>query len=228
VLAARHPSLKVDHSQMPERYRKPLPPGSATSFANRDVNSRAGSVKLLDMIDFAAWRRGDRSLSDLCRGLSGEELARLTDEVSDSLIRLLKNASDADLSVDPQDAQAENGIGWTASHVIAHVTASSEESASHGLTLARGVEVAQRSRYETPWEDLSTVESCRNRVQESRRMQQAMLAAWPDRPRLDLTWTFNPQRVPPMNAIERVALGLGHCDGHLPQIADALRQAQRR
>ncbi|MEK6222054.1 MAG: DinB family protein, partial [Chloroflexota bacterium] len=61
--------------------------------------------------------------------------------------------------------ESEEYIPWTLPHVIAHFTASSEESAFLAAELARGVKVSpHRSRWETPWEEFTTIEECNHRV----------------------------------------------------------------
>ena len=79
----------------------------------------------------------------------------------------------------------EVGLSWTLGHVVVHTAASSEESAALALVLARGLAVEGRSRYKVPWERALTVAFIRHRIEESRRMRLAMLAAWPDEPHFD-------------------------------------------
>ena len=119
----------------------------------------------------------------------------------------------------------EKDLAWTLGHVIVHWTASSEEAAAHALTLARGVPVKERSRYETPWSSADRVEYLRERIEESRRMQLAMLDAWPDQPHLDVTYTAR-EGARPVNAVARFLGGLSHADAHRQQVTKVLRQAQ--
>ena len=74
--------------------------------------------------------------------------------------------------------------------MIVHTTASSEEAAFIAAELARGVEFHGRSRSEVPWETVTTIEQCRHRLEESRRMRLATLQIWPDEPDLDNTMTL--------------------------------------
>jgi hypothetical protein len=119
---------------------------------------------------------------------------------------------------------AEAKIAWTLGHVIVHTTASSEESAFLAAELARGVEPHGRSRFETPWRTVTTIEQCRRRLEESRRMRLATLDVWPDQPHLDVFYQYAPDR-PSYNAFGRFVLGLRHDDDHLGQIAEIVRQA---
>lgn len=96
------------------------------------------------------------------------------------------------IPVDPQahDSAATNaeemGIAWTLGHIIAHMTAGAEESAALAAELARGVPFHGRSRYEVPWQTVTTMQQCRSRLEESRRMRLASLGMWPERPDLNL------------------------------------------
>lgn len=116
-------------------------------------------------------------------------------------------------------------MAWTLGHVVVHATASSEEAAALAADLARGVEPIGRSRYEVDWQTVHTVAQLRQRFAESRRIRQAYLAAWPDAPHLDVTYTPIPS-LGPMNATSRFMLGLLHDDSHLEQLREIMRQAR--
>lgn len=186
------------------------------------------------MIDFAPVRRKEKALQDLAEGMTRDELARLADEMCDIFVELIAEASDSDVTFVPEDPDAndtfaatadEVNMPWTPGHVIVHWTASSEESAALALTLARGLDVTGRSRYEVPWEQVTAAAFLRERIEESRRMQLAMLNAWPDRPHLDKT--FSPREgARPMNAVARFLAGLSHADAHRDQVRDVLAQAR--
>jgi hypothetical protein len=122
------------------------------------------------------------------------------------------------------DAAVVN-MAWTLGHVIVHATASSEEAAALALTLARGLPVEGRSRYEVPWETVTTAAQVVQRLEESRRMRLAMLDAWPDQPHLDNSYTPIP-RFGPLNPPARFAFGLLHDQSHIDQIRDIVAQAQ--
>jgi len=108
---------------------------------------------------------------------------------------------------------------------VVHATATAEEAGALALTLARGLPVDGRSRYETPWQTVRTIDQLRHRLEESRRMRLAMLAAWPDGPRLDQSVRLS-ERFAPMNAIGLYLFGLMHEDEHLSQVAEIMRQAR--
>lgn len=188
------------------------------------------------MIDFGPLRRREASIQDLSAGLDRGDLARLTDEMCDQQLDSIAHAVDADVVMVPDDPEADDryaarpedvGLSWTLGHVVVHTTASSEESAALALVLARGLAVETRSRYEVPWESAQTVEFIRHRIQESRRMRLAMLAAWPDEPHLDNFYAPYEGR-PPMNAMGRFISGLAHDDAHLEQMRKIMGQARQR
>ncbi|MDQ2803845.1 MAG: DinB family protein, partial [Pseudomonadota bacterium] len=161
------------------------------------------------MLDFGSYRRRERSLPEIAAGLGRDDLRRLTAEMCDLQLELIAGAQDADATFVPDDPkaddrfaadQADSRLAWTLGHVVVHATASSEEAAAHALTLARGLPVLGRSRYEVPWQEARTAGFLRQRIAESRRMRLAMLDAWPDRPHLDSTYQPNPDR-PALNAV---------------------------
>jgi hypothetical protein len=109
--------------------------------------------------------------------------------------------------------------------VIVHTTASAEEAAFLAAEMARGVQPHGRSRYETPWEMVTTIAQCRQRLQESRRMRLASLEMWPDEPHLENVYEAWPGG-PPVNVLGRFVLGLRHDSDHLDHIAKIVHQAQ--
>ena len=186
------------------------------------------------MLDFGPVRRKEKSLSDLAQGLTRDDLVRLTREMVETQLQLLEGVEDADVTFVPSDPEANDTyaarpedveLAWTLGHVILHTTASSEEAAAHALSLARGVEPHERSRYEVPWHDVTTVRSLRDRLRESLRMRLAMLDAWPDQPHLE-TLYVPAEGVPGRNAVTRVVSGLSHDDAHLEQIRKVADQAR--
>ena len=153
----------------------------------------------------------------------------------DAMFTLIAGCTDADVTFVPDDPEAEDTfasdpdeahLAWTLGHVIVHATASSEEAAFLAAELARGVPVREgRSRYEVPWPTVTTIEQCRVRLEESRRMRTASLEMWPDPPHLANTfksWSGDQS----YNAIVRFVFGLRHDDSHLGQIAEIVRQAR--
>lgn len=186
------------------------------------------------MLDFSLLRDRRVTLGELVRGLTVDDLRNLTNEMIDYQLELIADCEDADVTFVPDDPTAEDryaanaeevNLPWTLGHVIVHVTASSEEKAFLAAELARGIDREGRSRYETPWQAVTTIAQVRERLEESRRMRLATLDAWPDAPHLDLTVNYRWLRGP-MNAVARFCMGLLHDDDHLEQIAEIVRQAQ--
>ncbi|MEA3440979.1 MAG: DinB family protein [Chloroflexota bacterium] len=185
------------------------------------------------MLDYQAVRDEELTITELVTDLKREDLRALTDEMIDTILEMIADCIDVDVTFVPSDPEAhdayattpeEADMAWTLGHVIVHITASAEESAALAAELARGVRVHGRSRYEVPWEEMTTIEGCRQRLEESRRMRHASLDMWSDPPHLDnnyKTWSKGPR----VNAIGRFALGLMHTDSHLGQIADIVQQA---
>ena len=184
------------------------------------------------MLDFSAVKSGSQSFADVAAGLTKDDLYRLTNEMIDIMQGIVIDAVDADVTFVPVDPNANDPFGkseeatlaWTLGHVVVHATASSEESAALALVLARGLPVEGRSRYETPWESVTSIAQVRQRLEESRRMRQAMLDAWPDEPHLDITYSPFPQ-AGELNAVGRFILGLYHDAEHLDQLREIMRQA---
>ncbi|MCY3833767.1 MAG: DinB family protein [Chloroflexi bacterium] len=190
------------------------------------------------MIDFSPMRDGDVSYLEYAarEEIGPAELKRLSDESVDFLLGLLDGLTDADVVFDPEDPEAddpfavegEENIGWTLGHLVAHVTASSEEGAALSSLLARGVAASERPRYETPWRDIRTVAHARQRLEESRRMRNAYLETWPDAPLLDVCRVVSERftaRFGEMNAPAAFLFGLSHEVGHYEQIEEVKRQA---
>jgi hypothetical protein len=166
--------------------------------------------------------------------LAPADLRRLTNAMVDTVLALITDCTDADVTFEPEDpdaydgaasSEAEMAMPWTLGHVIVHITASAEESAALAAELARGVSFHGRSRYELPWQSVTTIEQCRQRLEESRRMCLASLDMWPDEPHLENTYQSR-EGAPPFNAISRFASGLKHARSHLGQIEEIVRQTR--
>ena len=190
------------------------------------------------MIDFAPMRDGDLTFLEYAEreGIGGEALRKFSDESIKHLLGLLDGLADTDIANTPADPEAddpyavegEEKIGWTFGHLIAHVTASTEEAAAFSSLLARGVAASERPRYETPWRDITTVDLARQRLEESRRMRNAYLETWPDSPFLDVHRVVSERfagRFGNMNAPAAFLFGLSHEVGHYDQIEEVKRQA---
>ncbi len=182
------------------------------------------------MLDFTPIKDRSQTFAEFSKGLTKADLRQYTHEIIDTELDIIANATDADVVFVPVDPQAKDTFGkaedqdlaWTLAHVIVHATASSEEGAALSSSLARGLVVEGRSRYETPWESVKTVAQLQQRLEESRRMRLAFLETWPDEPHLDLM-----QELPfgTFNAVSRFLVGLFHEDSHLEQLREIMRQA---
>ncbi len=166
--------------------------------------------------------------------LTVEDLRQLTNQMVDRILELIQDCEDADVTLDVPDPEAndpdaatedELAMPWTLGHVIVHTTASAEESAFLAAELARGVTFHGRSRSEVPWRTVTTVEQCRHRLEESRRMRLATLDVWPDNPYFDNTYTPREDR-PPINCVRRFLNGLRHDESHLGQIERLVRETR--
>ena len=190
------------------------------------------------MIDFASIRENNIKLIDYVEqeNISRDDLKKAGDESIDYLLSLVEGLTDADVVFDPVDENAndpyavegEENIGWTFAHLIAHVTASSEEGAAFSSLLARGVPAEERPRYETPWRDITTVEQVIQRLEESRRMRHAYLETWPDAPLLDTYRVISENFIAKrgnLNAPAAFLFGLSHEVGHYDQIKETREQA---
>lgn len=187
------------------------------------------------MLDFTPVRNKEMTYSELTAGLTVDDLRELANGMVDTVLEMIANCTDEDLTFEPADPKADDpyaadeadrDLPWTLGHVVVHLTASSEESAALAAELARGVpDRGGRSRSEIPWQTVTTIRQCRDRLEESRRMCLASLDMWPDKPYLDNTivpW----KAIGEINALGRFVLGLSHADSHLGQIRETIRQAK--
>jgi hypothetical protein len=186
------------------------------------------------MLDFQAVRDRKMTMAELANGLTVDDLRRQTNEMIDNVQDLIKDCTDADVVFEPIDpdakddfasSDAEKGIAWNLAHLVVHTTASSEESAFLAAEMARGVPNHGRSRYETPWETVTTIAQCRDRLEESRRMRLATLDVWPAQPHTGIAfepWPGAGER----NCFSQFLGGMSHEHSHLAQIAEVVRQAK--
>jgi hypothetical protein len=187
------------------------------------------------MLDFTPVRNKELTLIELTEGLTLTDLRYLTNEMVDAVLALIAECQDADVTYPPSDPTAyddaavnesEIHMPWTLGHLIVHITASAEEAAFMATELARGVPYQpRRSRSERHWSTVTTIEQCRHRLEESRRMRLATLDIWPDRPYLDNTYVAKSGAT--VGPIQRFVHGLSHDDAHLNQIADVVQQAKQ-
>ena len=187
------------------------------------------------MLDFTSVRNKEITWAEFTAVLSKADLQQLTNEMIDQMQALIVECNDDDVVFEPEDPDAndtfalhedEVNISWTLGHVIVHTTASAEESAAIAAELARGVEVEpRRSRSEVPWREVTTIQQCRDRLEESRRMRLASLEMWPDEPYLDNAYQSKTGGMK-ITAVIRFVFGLSHDDSHLGQIADIVQQGK--
>lgn len=187
-------------------------------------------------VDFMPVSEGVIKLQDFAKQFTPADLRRASDESLDIVRSFIAGLSDAQVTFDPTDPEAhdpyavegEETIGWSLAHLVAHVTASSEEGAAFSSLLARGVPAKERPRYETPWRELTTVDQCLQRIEESRRIRNAYLETWPDEPLLsvnrDMPERYR-ERFGDMNAPAAFLFGLMHEVGHYEQFRDVRAQA---
>lgn len=186
------------------------------------------------MLDYSRVWKKELTLADLTANLSLDDLRNLTNRSIDTLLSLIAECEDADVTFQPVDPDAhddqaadaaEVNLAWTLGHVLAHTTAGGEETAFLAAELARGVPNHGRSRFEVPWERLTTLAQLHQRLEESRRMRLASLAIWPDQPDLELSVTF-PFLEGSINAKGYFVLGLMHEESHFAQVRDIVSQAR--
>jgi hypothetical protein len=187
------------------------------------------------MLDFDPVREKRTTLNELAADLSKQDLVDLTIKMVETQQELIENCSDSDVEFVPEDPEADDpfakqvddvDLAWTLGHVIVHVTASSEEAAAIAAELARGVSYHGRSRHETPWQSVTTINQCKDRLSESLKIRLASLEMWPDQPHLDNEYKSRPGAAP-MNTTTRFIYGLMHDDDHLDQISNIIQQAKR-
>lgn len=140
-------------------------------------------------LNFSQVHEGDLTLLEFSRQFSVGDLGAATHDSINTILDILSDLNDADVIFDPIDPDArdpyaapgEETIGWNIAHLVAHVTASSEEWAAYSSILARGIAypAEPRLRYETAWRSILTKTQCVQRLEESRRIRLAYLNAWP-------------------------------------------------
>jgi hypothetical protein len=190
------------------------------------------------MIDFSPIERGESNLLMLADGVTVADLRAWTHESIETLLAIIGQANDEMTCFVPYDPDADDPfaepemryVGWTLGHLVAHVTATSEETAATSAILARGIAYPAdpRLRYETPWQDISTQEKARQRLKESLRMRLGALDMFPDAPHLNTFRQLSSAglaRYGLLNAPAQFLMGLRHEVGHYAQFREVLRQA---
>jgi hypothetical protein len=186
------------------------------------------------MIDFTPIRNKEKTWAKFAAQFSKQDLIKQTNEMIDRLLELIASCTDEDVvfhasDPDAHDPYAENpedeDLAWNLGHVIVHINASSEESAFLATELARGVQIEpRRSRWEVPWEEVTSIEQCRHNLEQSRRMLLASLEMWPDEPHLENF--YESRRGVKITPVHRFLYGQSHADDHLGQVENIVNQAQ--
>ena len=187
-------------------------------------------------VDFTQVTDGNMKMQEFAKQFTRADLRHASDESLDVIRSFIAGLNDQQVTFLPSDPNAhdpyavegEERIGWSLAHLVAHVTASSEEGAAFSSLLARGIPAKERPRYETPWRELTSVDQCLQRIEESRRIRNAYLETWPDAPLLetnrDMPERFQ-ERFGDMNAIAAFLFGLMHEIGHYDQFREVRAQA---
>lgn len=187
------------------------------------------------MIDFTPIIEQKINWTRFAKQFTKQDLIEQTDWLYDHILELIAYATDKDVVFTPTDPDAhdpyaidaaDENLSWNLGHVIVHLTASNEESAFLAAELSRGVEVSyRRSRWEVPWETVTTIKQCRQRLEESRRMLLASLEMWPEDAHLE-NYYKSPKGLK-ITPTVRFLLGQNHAVEHLGQIEEILQQAQQ-
>jgi hypothetical protein len=190
------------------------------------------------LIDFSPVRNGETKILEFAAQFSVDQLLAANNASIDFILDLIRDLDDAGVTFDPLDPDAndpdaiegEEKIGWSIAHLIAHVTASTEEWAAYASILARGIPypAEPRLRYETPWRDITTKAHCVQRLEESRRIRNGYLSAFPDQPFYEVKRGLSPryiERFGEINAPAAFLFGLFHEEGHYEQMKEVKRQA---
>jgi hypothetical protein len=190
------------------------------------------------LVDFSPVQNTDVKLYEFAQSFSIDDLRAATNASIDEILRIIGDADDAQVTFFPDDPKAddpyappeERYLGWTLAHLVAHVTASSEEGAAYSAILARGIPYPRepRLRYEPDWHALKTRAQVLQRLAESRQMRLAALDMWPAEPHLDVfreTSEHGLAKNGPSNAKSAFLAGLKHEWAHLDQFRETARQA---
>jgi len=188
------------------------------------------------MLDFTPVHERKVTMDEFTRHLTPTDLRALTEESIAGLLAVLEGCTDQEVVFVPDDPEAvdiyasdpaDRNLAWTIGHMVVHACASGEEYASISAELARGVEYHGRSRIEVPWQLVTTVEQCRKKLLESRRMRLAALDMWPDTP--DLGNGYQPwHETDWVNCTGIYSWGTAHDQEHLSWIAKIRTQFTNR
>lgn len=189
------------------------------------------------LLDFSPLKNGEMKILEFSKRFTVDDLKAATNTSIDRLLDLIQDMTDADVTFDPIDPEAndpyavegEENIGWSIAHLVVHVTASAEEWARYSQILASGLPypAEPRLRYETHWRTVTTKAQCVQRLEESRRMRLSLLAAWPDNPDLEAKRELSErflERIGEINAVAAFLFGMQHEYNHYNQFIEVKRQ----
>ncbi|MEO8609357.1 MAG: DinB family protein [Chloroflexota bacterium] len=190
------------------------------------------------LIDFSPVENGDVKMLEFSKQFSLTELKAATNDSIDTILEIIQDMSDAQMTFlpfdpdadDPHAVEGEEKIGWSLAHLVVHVTATSEEGAAFSSILARGIPYPKepRLRYETNWHTVTTRAQALQRLEESRRIRLAYLDTWPDSPQLDVYREMSEKALEKfghLNAPATFLNSLKHEWGHFAQFREVRRQA---
>jgi hypothetical protein len=189
-------------------------------------------------IDFTPLFNRSISALEFAEPFSLDDLRAATGTYLDTVLDLLKDFGDAQLTFGPDDPKAQDNfastdeevhMGWSLAHLVLHVTASLEEGAAISSLLARGIPIEGRFRYEPDWRTVTTRQQVLVRIEECRRMCLAYLDAWPDEPHLDVYRKFPDGSLFAAvrhNAPASFLFSMSHLVGHLDQFREVAAQVR--
>lgn len=190
-------------------------------------------------IDFSPIQNREVKLMPWAAQFSLDDLRAAANQGIDFMLDILDGLTDADVTFLPHDPDANDpyaapelqNIGWSIGHLVLHVTASTEEYTSVAAIVARGIDFPKdmRLRYEADWQvACQTVDECRQRILESKRMRNAALDTFPDQPITTARWQRSEKFIEifgELDAKGAYLMGLSHEYGHHAQFLEVKRQA---
>lgn len=190
-------------------------------------------------VDFTPIQKREAKIMAWAAPFSLDDIRAAANHGIDFMLNILDGLMDTDVTFLPEDPEANDpyapaelqNIGWSIGHLVLHVTASTEEYTSTAAVVARGINYPRepRLRYEADWQvACQTVEECRQRILESKRMRNAALDSFPDQPNPDSRWERSEKFIEifgELDAKGAYLMGLSHEYGHHAQFLEVKRQA---
>lgn len=189
-------------------------------------------------VDFNPVHDDNAAMAAYAQQFTLDDIRATANASLDTILGILGDANDAAMTFIPNDPHADDAgapeeeryQGWSLAHLVAHVTASTEEYAAISSMLARSVVLPYglRLRWEPPWKTITTRAQVLQRIEESRRMRVAYYDAWPDVPNLtnlrDVSERYKAM-FGEQNARSCALIGLYHEWIHLNQFREVAAQA---